>query len=362
MCAYIKVDKTIRILQLITNYRNKYIGIKFGFLTIVDFIGFDNKQTSIICKTKCDCEIEKELYFSYIKQGAKTSCGQCNIKRFKKVINKNTKKFVGVRFGKLTVLEITTPNINNYYINCIALCDCGKITTTTIQSLKSGSTKSCGCFHSTNMVMRFKEKRESNIGKKFGRLEIIKFIGVNKDNTSICKALCDCGKIKEYRFVSIKNGTIQSCGCFNVDCHTIHGLSKSPLYSIWCNIKRRCYCENNHNFPLYGKVGVKMCDEWLNNFKSFHDWCRSKKWDKGLQVDRFPNKNGNYCPENCRIATPKQNSNNKTNNRIFNINGCLMTFAEATEKYNIKPSTLFNRLKSGMDICKALNTPIRGKN
>lgn len=199
------------------------------------------------------------------------------------------------------------------------------------------------------------------IGQTFGRLTITDMTRFNGIQGAMCMAICECGKVKEYRLISLKKNMTSSCGCYNKESHSTHGLCKSPLYRTWAGIKRRCYCPQNHNYHLYGAIGVVMSEDWLNDFKLFHDWCMLNGWEKGLQVDRFPNKTGNYCPENCRISTPKQNSNNKTNNRLMNISGIVMTMAEAVEKYSIKTSTLLNRLNRGMSDYDATHISVRPK-
>ena len=63
-----------------------------------------------------------------------------------------------------------------------------------------------------------------------------------------------------------------------------------------------------------------MCDEWKNDFLSFHDWAiangyKEEKTDKGLNIltiDRI-DVNGNYEPSNCRFVTNAEQAKNKRN-------------------------------------------------
>lgn len=50
-----------------------------------------------------------------------------------------------------------------------------------------------------------------------------------------------------------------------------HGESDSPLYAVWCNMKDRCYNPNNTNYSYYGGRGITVCDEWhdYQNFSSW---------------------------------------------------------------------------------------------
>ena len=133
----------------------------------------------------------------------------------------------------------------------------------------------------------------------------------------LCK--CDCGKEKEIRLDGVISGKIESCNCFQKtkvsECNTTHGLSGHPLHKTWRNIKGRCYNPKSHGFEHWGGRGIIICDEWLNEFKLFYDWCIGNGWKKGLSIDRI-NNNGNYEPLNCRIVTHQENN---CNTRLINV-------------------------------------------
>ena len=98
-----------------------------------------------------------------------------------------------------------------------------------------------------------------------------------------------------------------------------HGYSNHPLYWIWADMKYRCCNENHHAYKNYGGREITVCDEWMNP-KSFIDWCLENGWKKGLEIDRRDN-DGNYCPENCRFITHKENSDNRGLLRNDNSSG-----------------------------------------
>lgn len=98
--------------------------------------------------------------------------------------------------------------------------------------------------------------------------------------------------------------------------HSYHGMSRSQLYKVWIGIKQRCYNPNCRTYYKYGAKGIKMCDEWKNDFYSFAKWSLANgyKEEKGIKcnkltIDRIDGLK-DYNPNNCRWATyTEQNTN-----------------------------------------------------
>lgn len=155
----------------------------------------------------------------------------------------------GKKFNQLTVLKyVRSDKYYNSYWSC--MCDCGNEIIVTAGRLRSGHTKSCGCY----MKERSKE---------------------------ICIS------------------------------RTKHGKRKTRLYNIWCNIKSRCCNPNNPDYKKwYGSRGITVCEEWKNNFEAFYNWAISHGYKDELTIDRIDN-NGDYTPLNCRWVTMKEQCKNK---------------------------------------------------
>jgi len=136
------------------------------------------------------------------------------------------------------------------------------------------------------------------------------------------------------------------------------GYVKRKYYHIWINIIYMCYKLDSPSYFRYGAKGIQVCDEWRNNYWSFHKWMDDNKWKNGLQVDRYPNKNGHYCPGNCRLATQKMQNNNRNDNVSLEYNGEIKNVSEWAHEYGLKCGTLFSRIKRGWPIEQALNTPV----
>lgn len=108
---------------------------------------------------------------------------------------------IGERFSRLVVVAVT-PGLRN---SVTARCDCGATWKGNITTLRSGATKSCGCF---------------NLDAISGR-------------------------------------------------NTTHGMSKTPEYRAWKALKKRCYNMNGPDYPLYGARGIRVCNRWLEDFVNF---------------------------------------------------------------------------------------------
>lgn len=200
------------------------------------------------------------------------------------------------------------------------------------------------------------------LGKKINMLTVVKCVGADKYKKRRWMCICDCGNYKEMAEDTLKRGKGKSCGClkktFLKTSKTTHGMSFKTEYFIWAGMKARCYNHNHIGFSFYGGKGIKVCDRWLNSFSNFYADMGNRP-SKNHSLDRYPNKNGNYDPSNCRWATRKEQANNRINNTYLEINGIKKTTKEWTGIYKIPYETFLRRRKIGWDINKALSHPIQ---
>lgn len=132
-------------------------------------------------------------------------------------------EMIGRRFGRLTVIAESEKKSKNRQTRWVCQCDCGTIAPSVNGShLRSGITKSCGCF-----------KREETIKRNFR-----------------------------------------------------HGLSYTRIHKIWEGMKTRCYNPKNRYFNHYGGRGITVCDEWMESLQSFHDWAMKNGYSDNLSIDR----------------------------------------------------------------------------
>ncbi len=174
-----------------------------------------------------------------------------------------------------------------------------------------------------------------------------------------CK--CNCGNSVAVQGASLKNGNTQSCGCLQKEAAAAlkldHGLwdLSSRTYRIWLRMRARCYSRNNTAWKYYGGKGVKICERWQDYPAFLAD---KGECPPGMEIDRWPDKAGDYTPENTRWATRKQQCRNTSSNRVLTVLGVTGCVAELSEHFNIKSSVVSARLnRYGWTPEKAFMTP-----
>jgi hypothetical protein len=99
-----------------------------------------------------------------------------------------------------------------------------------------------------------------------------------------------------------------------------------------------------------------VCKEW-SNYVEFAKWAKENGYNDNLSIERI-NVNGNYCPENCKWATRKEQANNTRANHYLTYQNQTHTISEWADITGIKYGTLNSRIQRGWDIDRAINTPI----
>lgn len=194
------------------------------------------------------------------------------------------KDMTGKTFGRLTVIKLDGfDKRGEAYWLC--KCICGKKKVVSGNKLRSGNTRSCGCF---------REENRTNLRKTHGM--------------------------------------------------SASGKKKNRLYNIWLGMKSRCESQTHPEYPLYGGRGISVCSEW-HSFEAFALWAFSCGYQEKLSIDRI-DVNGPYSPENCRWATNEQQQNNKRNNHLLTVDGETHTIAEWSKISGIKYDTIERRINA----------------
>ena len=111
-------------------------GQRFGKLVVVSESTERDKNRNIMWHCLCDCGEKSKIRGDNLKSGRSKSCG-C-------LLSENL-DLTGQRFGKLTVIEYAKKRVRRL-IAWECLCECGTRIQVTTQALRTGNTKSCGCF------------------------------------------------------------------------------------------------------------------------------------------------------------------------------------------------------------------------
>jgi hypothetical protein len=201
----------------------------------------------------------------------------------------------GQTFGLLTVVA----RVDGKYYSCI--CECGQVLKVRSDAIQR-NILGCGkC-----------KPRKDLAGLRFGRLFVIG-LAIMGARGSIWECQCDCGLLVQKSVSVLLGGVAKSCGCLRRDYtrsrSLTHGQSETKLYSIYLNMKNRCYNQNVPAYKDYGGRGISVCQRWLESFQNFADDVGQPP--PGLTLDRYPNNDGNYEPGNVRWATRSQQAFNR---------------------------------------------------
>jgi hypothetical protein len=151
------------------------------------------------------------------------------------------------------------------------------------------------------------------MGQRYNMLTVIGVAPIERGRRR-WNVRCDCGQEKSISTSDLRGGRVVSCGCHKNHNTALrnkqnakHGMTGSPTYITWFDMRQRCSYEKDKYFHLYGGRGVKVCSEW-ENFEAFLRDMGPRP--DGKTLDRIDPELG-YFKENCRWATPKEQAANK---------------------------------------------------
>lgn len=192
---------------------------------------------------------------------------------------------VGQRFRRLLVIG-ECPAWKNGNIRWLCRCDCGVEKSISGTALQSGQTLSCGCW---KRELRSKRSRKALIGKRFGRLLVIKCAGLGRIGHLVWLVRCDCGKEKIITGNALRIGTTNSCGCLQRELVSVRqsgknhwnynsALSDDDRFSrrkinVYAKWTKKIFERDGFTCKICGKTGGTLDAHHLNGWH----WCKEQR-------------------------------------------------------------------------------------
>ena len=126
---------------------------------------------------------------------------------------------------------------------------------------------------------------------------------------------------------------------------------------LWSNMKGRCLNPKNKDYKNYGGRGIKVCDEWLNDYFVFERFCLENGYKKGLKLDRIDN-NKDYSPDNCKFSNSYESAQNRRVNHFLTYNGETHSTSKWARIKGLKRETIKCRIERGWPVELAINAPL----
>jgi hypothetical protein len=201
-------------------------------------------------------------------------------------------------------------------------------------------------------------------GQRFGRLSVIKYVGLSPNNKAKFLCKCDCGNEVTVLGNGLRVGDTKSCGCLQREAvikkNFVHGMAtrknRTKIYTVYHNMMERCENPKRPQYDDYGGRGIKVCERW-KDFETFLlDMGEPLSGD--LTIERI-NNNGNYEPNNCKWATRKEQNNNRRDTKYLEFYGLRKNISQFSEITKIPLSALRDRIYRGWPLSKAFTKPLK---
>jgi hypothetical protein len=208
--------------------------------------------------------------------------------------------------------------------------------------------------------------RSEFVGNVYHRLRVLDVVAVGVKALRL-RCVCTCGTEVLAKAHQLRSREKTSCGCWKKEVLAertrTHGRANSRVsgyadrtYGIWQAMRDRCSNERRRDYSRYGARGIKVCERWQKSFEAFVKDMGSAP--AGHTLDRVDN-DGDYCPENCRWATRREQARNTAAAMRITYAGQQYCLSDMFELLNLSASTYYARRKKGMSVQQALGIPAK---
>ena len=205
-------------------------------------------------------------------------------------------------------------------------------------------------------------------GESFGRWTAVRYVGHSQ-----WWCHCECGTERAVNTSDLRAGKSVSCGCYAIEVRSArllrHGASNhfgrsllNSTYNIWSDMRRRCRDPKRKRYEDYGGRGIAVCKRWqdgdgaYSGFECFLvDVGERPSWQHSLERQ---NNDGDYTPTNCSWSLRGPQSRNKRTSRMVTFRGKRMNITDAIAAAGFAGPVVFNRLRRGWPLERALNEPL----
>lgn len=198
-------------------------------------------------------------------------------------------------------------------------------------------------------------RQQDLTGKRFGALLVKRSVRTGNGYDWECQ--CDCGATVVVRgnVLKTKQRRCRNCmGPYNEHGEGPRGRCTAE-YRAWSSMISRCERPATRSYPYYGGRGIHVCTEWRRSYVAFlRDVGRRPSAQHSL--DRI-DCNGHYEPGNVRWATAQEQRRNRRDFKTYVVDGQALTVGELALRAGVKLSTMWARLKSGIEPSAALRMP-----
>lgn len=140
-------------------------------------------------------------------------------------------------------------------------------------------------------------------------------------------------------------------------CAVALGRQRTPTYTTWIGMRRRCSDAGTVGFPNYGGRGIKVCERWEDYTAFLEDMGERPSLAHSIERLDF---NGDYEPSNCVWLATLAQSKNRRSCRQLTVRGVTKTQPQWADEVGIPRSTIRDRINRGWSAEEAIFTPKGG--